>query len=171
MLDDARADAAVRPFPAGAVAAPEMDVDAGGPAPATQEAASSSAMPAVVPAAMQVEDRTRTAEAAEGEPRAKAPRIANLLVSVDMSDPNYLGLDGENFDRLKLFATTVRDRDTPKAWADDLVPEAVVYDSRTGEVLPKHLVRDERLNEVGQMNSFYVYDDIMEYEAKGRRVR
>ena len=62
---------------------------------------------------MEVEGRTRAAESAE-EPRAKAPRIANLLVSVDTDDPNYLGLDGENFDRLKLFATTVRDRELPK---------------------------------------------------------
>eukprot|EP00959_Pyramimonas_sp_CCMP1952_P096610 2019396-Pyramimonas_sp.AAC.1 len=89
---------------------------------------------------MGVDSRGRSAAPADSEPWPQALRVANLVVPVDVSEPAFLGLDGEGCERLELFAASVRDREAPTAWACDLVPEAVVYDSRSGEVLPRELV-------------------------------
>ncbi len=48
--------------------------------------------------------------------------------------------------------------------------EAVVYDSRTGDVLPQELVAQGRLEEMNLMDNFGVYNDVPEDKGRGRRV-
>ena len=45
----------------------------------------------------------------------------------------------------------------PSSAVADLVPEAVVYDARSGDVLDKELVRRGRATEIEQMEGFGVY--------------
>ena len=70
--------------------------------------------------------RARDEEASPDEPPALRARVAGLPVSVDRSDFAYHGLDGEDFERLQLYAVSTAESPPNDAWASELVTESVV---------------------------------------------
>jgi len=92
------------------------------------------------------------------------PTIAGLEVNVLVEAHVYAGLDGQGHAVHLLSAVE------PSSAVVDLVPEAVVYDARTGDVLGKELVRRGRATEIEQMEGFGVYAEYGLRDCRGRRV-
>ena len=92
-------------------------------------------------------------------------------MSVDRSDFAYHGLDGEDSERLQLYAVSTAERPPNDASSSELVTELVVYDCRTGEELPLDLVAAGWAQEVAQMNSFEVYSELPSTKARGRHIK
>ena len=109
-------------------------------------------------------------QAAEGQDRGDAKRartIGGLEVNVLEVQYEYAGLDGQPLppETIEVMAVDVPGYDT------DVVPEAAVYDARTGASLPLHLVRAGRTKEVESMGRHDVYEEKPEAQCQGRRVR
>ena len=106
-------------------------------------------------------------------PEPKRPRttVGGLYVCQLIED-QYSGLDGQDFEERNPSNATrlcaVEAIELTKDF-DDLVPERVVYDSRTGQVLDRDLVMAGRRKEMDQMQQHGVYEEVSPEEARGRR--
>ena len=81
------------------------------------------------------------------------------------------GLDGEDSERLQLYAVSTGESPANNAWDSELVTESVVYDCRTGEELPLDLVAAGRAEEVAQMNSFEGHAEVPSSKVRGRHIK
>ena len=61
--------------------------------------------------------------------------------------------------------------DNAQGMMDDLVPETVVYDARSGDQLDLNLVKIGRLRELDQMAKHQVYREVPSAQAWGRKVK
>ena len=79
----------------------------------------------------------------------------------------YEGLDQQDHMKLEVWAM----EDKAQDMMDDLVPETVVYDARSGDQLDLNLVKIGRLRELDQMARHQVYREVPSAQAWGRKVK